>query len=202
MKNVLTIVGTGFAALAASACCWIPALLGAGAAGSLGIGAALAPYRPYLLGLTAVFLIAGFTMVYRKPGADCCGADGCMTDSARRKRGINIGVMWAIALFAVAMAAYPYIGQARLASENAAAKNARSSAIGTPVSTATYTVEGMDCAACAIGIKDNVEKLPGVASATVDFDTATLTVNPKGTPPTHDAVLKAVEDAGFTARPN
>lgn len=79
MKTFLTYAGTALAALAASVCCWIPALLGAGAAGSLGISAALAPWRPYLLALTGLFLLGGFWMVYRKPKADCCDSGGCRT---------------------------------------------------------------------------------------------------------------------------
>lgn len=195
MKNILTIVGTGLAALAASACCWIPALLGAGAAGSLGFGAALAPYRPYLLGMTAIFLIAGFTMVYRKPGESCCTDDGCLTDASQRKRRTNIGVMWTIAVFALAMAAYPYIAEAQLESNNTTV-----SATSAPGETQlAFSVQGMDCAACAAPIQEHVEKLPGVKSATIDFDTETLVVRTGADAPSDEAIVAAVADAGFTA---
>jgi copper chaperone CopZ len=195
MKNALTIVGTALAALAASACCWVPALLGAGAAGSLGLGAALAPYRPYLLGVTAIFLIAGFTMVYRKPGEDCCSAAGCLTDAAQRKRWTNIGVMWTIAVFAIAMAAYPYIAEAQLARKNAAV-SATNAPGGQQLA---FSVQGMDCAACAAPIQEHVEKVPGVESATIDFDSETLVVHTGKDVPSEEAILAAVADAGFTA---
>ncbi|MCH7905779.1 MAG: cation transporter [Armatimonadetes bacterium] len=200
MKNILSIAGIALAGLGASACCWIPALLGAGAAGSLGIGAALTPYRPYFLILTGVFLIFGFTMVYRKPSAASCDATGCLTPQAAVRRKINKGVMWAVAIFALSSAAYPYVGQARLNMANAASEsNQQASTL--PTQRLVFNVEGMDCAACAIPIMEKVEEVPGVMSATVDFDAEELVVQ-AGTPaPATDMILKAVDDAGFTAEP-
>lgn len=200
MKNVLSIGGTVLAALGASACCWIPALLGAGAAGSLGIGAALAPYRPYFLVMTGVFLLVGFTMVYRKPSAASCDATGCCTPEASLKRKINKGVMWAVAIFAVGSVAYPYVGQAKLNMANAARESEQQAST---ISTQrlVFNVEGMDCAACAVPIMDKVEEVPGVVSATVDFDAEELVVQAGIPVPTTDMILKAVENAGFTAEP-
>lgn len=196
MKNVLTILGAGLAALGVSACCWIPALLGVGAAGSLGIGAALAPYRPYLLVVTGLFLVAGFTFVYRRPAGACCTEDGCLTEGAAIKRKVNIGVMWAVALFAIAMAAYPYIGAAQLAQANSQSAVKQDSAALKPI---VFNVEGMDCAACAVPIKEKVENLPGVYSATIDYDAKTLVVQTADKAPTNGEIIGAVKEAGFTA---
>ena len=201
MKSILSIAGMSLAGLAASACCWIPALLGAGAAGSLGIGAALAPYRPYFLVLTGVFLLVGFTMVYRKPSAASCDATGCYTPEATLKRNINKGVMWAVAIFAVGMAAYPYIGLAKLNSANAASETMQQQSASLPTQRLVFHVAGMDCAGCAIPIKDKVEQVPGVQAATIDFDAEELVVQ-AGTPaPATESILKAVADAGFQAAP-
>ncbi|HXG24487.1 MAG TPA: hypothetical protein VNJ09_08045 [Chthonomonadales bacterium] len=52
MKRFAILISAVFAAIAASACCILPLILGAARAGSVGLGAALAPYRPYLMGLT------------------------------------------------------------------------------------------------------------------------------------------------------
>lgn len=201
MKSVLSNVGTAFVALAASACCWIPALLGAGAAGSLGIGAALAPYRPYFLVLTGVFLLFGFTMVYRKPSAGSCDATGSCSPEASVKRNINKGVMWAVAIFAIGMAAYPYVSEARLNNALAASGSKQESIASVPMHRLVFDVEGMDCAACAMPIMDKVEQVPGVQSAVVDFDAAKLIVQGETPAPSSDLILKAVEDAGFTAKP-
>lgn len=195
MRTIFTYAGTALAALAASACCWIPALLGAGAAGSLGISAALAPWRPYLLALTGLFLIAGFYMAYRKPKADCCDSGGCATPAAVKRRKINIGVMWVVAAFAVAMSAYPNL----LAASASAGTHSSPSASVAAEATLVFRVEGMDCEACVVPIKAEVEKIPGVQSASIDFATKRLIVNEGRNGPNSDVIIEAVKRAGFQA---
>ena len=89
------------AAGVASACCIGPVafvLLGAGAFGaSL---SALAPYRPVLLGLTAVLLGGTFYTAYR-PTLDC---DACSLASRTRTR---IAV-WIAAALVAALVTFPY----------------------------------------------------------------------------------------------
>jgi mercuric ion transport protein len=98
MKAALAAV---LAAGVASACCIGPVafvLLGAGAAGaSL---SALEPYRPVLLGLTAVLLGGAFYVAYR-PTSDC---DACSPSSRTRTR---IAV-WIAAALVTAFVTFPY----------------------------------------------------------------------------------------------
>ncbi len=197
MKTILTYVGTGLAALAASACCWIPALLGAGAAGSLGISAALAPWRPYLLGLTGLFLVGGFWMVYRKPKGECCDSGGCETEAGARRRKVNIGVMWTVAAFALAMAAYPHWLAARASIDHGGTAPSATNA----TAVLTFNVEGMDCEACAAPIKTEVERSPGVVSARVAFEKKELVVQVGSHDVSVEAILSAVKKAGFKASP-
>lgn len=196
MKTILTYLGATVAAVAASACCWIPALLGAGAAGSLGISAALAPLWPYLLTLTGLFLAGGFWMVYRRPKADCCDAGGCAIPAAAKRRKINIGVMWVVATFAVAMSAYPKI---LAASASARAKSSPASSVPAEA-TLVFKVDGMDCEGCASPIKTEVEKVPGVLSASINFSRKSLKVNESHRGPDTKAILEAVRRAGFKAK--
>ncbi|MCH8273564.1 MAG: cation transporter [Armatimonadetes bacterium] len=193
MSTALSIVGTAFGALGASACCWIPAALGAGAAGSLGVSAALVPWRPYLLGLTAVFLAFGFYFAYRRPKEASCKDGVCEADGGRLKRRIRIGVLWFVALFAIGMAAYPNVLAARAdmgSAPEATAANAHE---------VTLNIKGMDCAGCAVPIKENLEKVLGVTSAAIDFENATATVWVNEPAPDSEALLQAVRDAGFDA---
>jgi len=69
--------GSIFGAIAMSSCCILPlALFSLGATGAwIGNLAALAPYQPYFLGPTAVFLGLGFFKVYRTPRTAVCGAE-------------------------------------------------------------------------------------------------------------------------------
>jgi copper chaperone CopZ len=187
MKAALTAVGTLLMALAASACCWIPALLGVGAAGSLGFSAALAPYRPLLLGMTAAFLAVGFFTVYRQGGA-CC-----TTDEAKRKRKLNIAVMWTVAALSVGSAAYPNIVAFKAAQSSISASTRSTSR------TVRLMLHGLDCEACAVEIKEKLKAIPGVSSVTVDYPKRIALVG-IGAPESSDATLtQAVKDAGFAA---
>ena len=64
-----------------------------------------------------------------------------------------------------------------------------------------FDVEGMDCGDCAKTIESGVSKLPEVRSASINFATATLAVTPADTALTQDAVIEAVQRAGYQARP-
>lgn len=197
MKTVLTYLGIVASALAASACCWIPALLGAGAAGSLGLSAAFAPWRPYLLGLSGVLLLVGFRMVYRKPAASCCNDDGCLTAPALKRRKVSIGVMWVVFAFAITMAAFPDL----LAARAQAARSRPTISTQRAASQATFRVEGMDCEACALPIRTELEKVPGVVSAQVDFDHKRVLVKTGQPQPTSTALMAAITRAGFKSTP-
>jgi mercuric ion binding protein len=62
---------------------------------------------------------------------------------------------------------------------------------------ATLAVSNMDCATCPITVRKALEKLPGVASAKVDFKTklAVVSFDPAKTKP--EALMKATSDAGY-----
>ena len=96
-----TAVAAVLAAGIASACCIGPVafvILGAGALGaSLAV---LEPYRPVLLGLTAVLLGGAFYVAYRPTR----GCDACSPVSRRRTR---IAV-WIAAALTAALVTFPY----------------------------------------------------------------------------------------------
>lgn len=60
--------------------------------------------------------------------------------------------------------------------------------------THTFTVTGMTCGHCELSVREEVEELEGVRSATVDRDSGRLTVVGDVDPA---AVRKAVEAAGY-----
>jgi mercuric ion binding protein len=63
--------------------------------------------------------------------------------------------------------------------------------------TVTLDVQNMSCAVCPITVKKALDKVPGVASAKVDFDkkTASVTFDPDKANPA--ALTKATSDAGY-----
>ena len=97
-------------ALAAASCCIAPLVLfGLGISGAwIGALAAMAPYQPYAVTLTLLFVGVGFVMVYRKPkaaGAVCArSALGRITKPA----------LWVATALVGAAAAFPYVAPALL----------------------------------------------------------------------------------------
>ena len=62
--------------------------------------------------------------------------------------------------------------------------------------TATYTVTGMTCQHCVHAVTEEVAKLPGVESVSVDLPTGAVTVV-SDEPLDGDAVRAAVDEAGY-----
>lgn len=181
----------GIAALAsaglASVCCIGPLVLtGLGLSG-LGLAAGLTKYRSLFLALTALVLAVGFYLAYRKGEVPC--ADGsCELRSGSRKMRATL---WAVTALALAMATFPSWSVQLLARGEPAT-------IPAGAETLTLKVSGMSCAACTVSIRQSLEKVPGVYSASVDFDTGKATVVANAAADTA-AVLKAVATAGYKA---
>lgn len=66
--------------------------------------------------------------------------------------------------------------------------------------TATLAVEKMDCAACPITVREALKKVPGVASAQVDFKTRRAVVVFDPAKADSEALTKATADAGFPSK--
>lgn len=69
--------------------------------------------------------------------------------------------------------------------------------------TLDFTIEGMDCADCALTVEKAVASLPGVGSATVNFGSARLSVVPAGVAaaPLPALIERKVGEAGYRATP-
>lgn len=161
MKKVPILMGAVLAAIAASSCCILPLLLGAASAGAVGLGAVLAPYRPYLMSLTAVLLGAAFYFTYR-PEKAACGTDGsCTTPRAQGVKRLSRGMLWLVTLFTVGAMAFPEIAEHRASVKAASAPKKASAAV--------FTVGNITCAACSLQIVDALKKTPGVYDARVEY---------------------------------
>ena len=66
--------------------------------------------------------------------------------------------------------------------------------------TATLDVSNMDCAACPITVRESLKKVPGVASATVDFKTKRALVVFDSAVTAPETLTKATADAGFPSK--
>ena len=62
-----------------------------------------------------------------------------------------------------------------------------------------YAVEGMSCDHCVASVTAEVSKVPGVAS--VDVDLAAKRVKVQGGTLDNDAIVAAIDEAGYDAVP-
>jgi copper chaperone CopZ len=63
--------------------------------------------------------------------------------------------------------------------------------------TSTYSVTGMTCGHCVLSVIEEVSEVPGVDAVDVDLTSGRLTVT--GDDVSDDAVIAAVEEAGYEA---
>jgi mercuric ion transport protein len=98
----LTAIGGILGAIAASSCCVVPLLfVSLGVSGAwIGNLTALAPYQPYILGLTVAVLGYGFYSVYWRPRQVC--SDGTC-EQPLPHRAVKVGLWLGIILVAVAL---------------------------------------------------------------------------------------------------
>lgn len=187
----LAVGGAVFAAVFSSACCWLP--LGAIAIGAsaAGVGSFFEAWRPYFLGLTGLFLAAGFYLVYfRKP--KCAPGEACAVPNLRLQR-LNKVMLWGASAVVIGFALFPNYVSALLGGTESAAVTAEG-----PVMTSVYVIEGMTCEGCAANVRAAVERLPGVLGVEVSYPdrTATLKSRP-GAGPTDAQIEAVVSEFGY-----
>lgn len=102
-RSLLLNVGAVLAAFGASLCCILPVAVALLGVGSAALGAKLEPFRPWLAGLTVIFLGFAFYQSY-KP-AECDPGEACAVPARRRRHRI---ALWIVAIVAVALMAFPY----------------------------------------------------------------------------------------------
>ncbi len=104
-KTELTITGAVVSAAAASACCLGPLVLTVLGIGGAASALALAPYRPYLLVITAVLLGAAFYITYRRPTRACAPGEACEMPGASR---IGRVLLWVATVLILLATTFPY----------------------------------------------------------------------------------------------
>jgi len=178
-------IGAITAAIAASACCVIPAALALVGVSGVGFAARLAPYRAVFLVATVLALGIGFWLAYRRT-QDACG---CAAPRPLSRRAARVG-LWISTVLVVAVAAYPM-----LAGANATAGSADAPA----KETLRLAITGMDCKECTSTIANAIKRVPGVVSATVDYASGSAIVRHDGRAGIADVAIEAVEIAGYRA---
>ncbi|MGE0827678.1 MAG: mercuric transporter MerT family protein [Candidatus Binatia bacterium] len=184
------------AALLASACCLGPVVLSALGLSALGISTAFEPLRPYLLGITALFLGVGFYFSYfRQPV--CPPGEACAVQNPQLRRA-NRGLLWVATLAVLAVALFPTYVSSLFAGNSTLIEPAHVDA----ALTVTLQVDGMTCGACTVSVQQALASVPGVQSAVVSYEEskAVITVD-AASRPSIESLVQAVQQTGYTAHP-
>lgn len=67
------------------------------------------------------------------------------------------------------------------------------------MSTTEYTVTGMTCGSCERHVREEVEQITGVTGVLVEHASGRLVVTTESEPADDDAVIAAVDEAGYAA---
>ncbi len=189
--------GSVAAAITASACCLGPAAAALLGVGGLGATAVLAPWRPWLLGLTVAALAIGFYLAYRRPNSACAEGAVCTTTPAARW---TRRLLWSAAALVVLFGAFPYYAPALLRSA-AAGPRAATAGSAAAIERVTIPVEGMYCSACPLEVQRALEQVRGVRAVRVTFEPPEAVVEYDAAAVSRDDLVAAINATGYRARP-
>lgn len=194
--------GAVLAAFAASLCCVGPLLFVVLGLGAFSAASVFESMRPWLLGVTAVFLAIGFYRAYFKRETACAPGEACATKPANRAGRAGL---WIASVLVLAFALSPYyIGSlaARLptrAATTAATTDAPNSQAAASAETtrATFAVEGMTCASCETTLRLALERAPGVQRAEASYKNGEAVVEYNSTLTTPEKLRAAIDETGY-----
>jgi len=182
-----------FAAVASSACCWLPLLLIAFGASAGGVAATFERFRPVFLVVAPSLLALGFYLLYFRKAA--CGPDGACAIPNPRFRRVSRVMLWIAVVLVAAFALFPkYVGLLFASPANASSAT-------DPARTVTLRIEGMTCEACAIRLEHDLAAIPGVRRARVEYaeGRAMVGLDSVAYETTIGRLIDAVRAAGYAA---
>jgi copper chaperone CopZ len=187
-------MGAGlFAAFVASLCCVTPVLAFlAGIGGVASTFSWIEPFRPYLIGLTALLL--GFAWYQKlKPQWDpecACEEDPSFWNTK--------GFLGIVTILAALLLAFPYYSDAFFPKQDKQVVYVQESY----VQTITLDIEGMTCTGCEASVKNAASGVNGVLEADASYDTGKATVKYDQRKTSREAIIAAINKTGFTVADN
>lgn len=178
-------------ALGASACCWLPLLLAALGASSVGVAATFEGMRPYLLVVAPLLLGFSFYMLYLRR-TDCADGSSCATMRGSSSRAAK-AFFWVAASLLVVSLAFPTAMAAILGGSGPTQDDGL-----VALPTLELRVEGMTCETCSANARSALRSIPGVVDAAADHERGTARIwFQKGTRPDPDALREALAAHGY-----
>jgi len=196
-EGALVAAGSVGAAVASSACCWLPLTMLAFGASAGGASAFFERWRPYFAVGAIALLGLGFYLAYF--GASACGEDGCCDARARRRLRLTRVSLWIAAVVVAAFVSFPnYVGALLDAFEGPTSEQVAAERAGER--TLVFEVDGMTCEACAVTLRADLTTIEGVEAAEVDYATKSAVVRTSD-PDVIDQVRDTAARHGYTATP-
>ncbi|HLK55189.1 MAG TPA: mercuric transporter MerT family protein [Chthonomonadaceae bacterium] len=193
-KSFLPLIGGLIAAIAASACCILPLLLGAVSAGTVGLSTVLVPSRPLFIALTVFLLGSAFYFTYR-PQKTGCETECCVPDKPFRTRRFNKALLWVVTVFALGALAYPEVAASRARKDPSKKPPV---VVSSSAQSAVFTIGNMTCEECTLSIVKALKNTSGVYDAKVDFASKRATVRYNAKRVTVAELRKAIEKTGYS----
>ena len=189
-----TMGGAIAAAVLASACCLLPVFFGGLGVSALAMAGFFEPIRAYFLGVAAVLLALGFYYSYFRK-QKCAPGEACEVPRPGLRR-FNRSMLWIGTVAVVALAFFPSYAGSLVAGETSAVIEAKRAGL----EEMSLDIEGMTCEGCATNVEKALNEVPGVRAASVVYEDgkARVFVEPPS-PPSHKALVEAVEKAGYKA---
>jgi len=190
------VAGSIVAAALASFCCVLPIVFALTGLTVVGAAAAFAAWRPYLLGTTFGLLGLGFFFAYRTRKEECAPGSTCAVPVSRRRVRMTL---WLAAILVLGLASFPYFSgpvAEFLLSNSAQGSNSRKPATSS-FKTASLSIEGMDCSACATAIQNRLSSVRGVQRASVSFERRVAEIEFDPGLASIDQFEKVVQEAGY-----
>ncbi|GBC76554.1 Copper-exporting P-type ATPase A [bacterium HR08] len=197
MREKITLGASLIGAIAASLCCTGPLVAALLGLGSFGAAAAFEAWRPYLLGVTAVLLLAAFYFTYRRPKV-ACAEGACATSEASRWSKL---ALWIAAGAVIALAAFPYYSGrlwAALGRHAGGPSASHAQAATGRIITARMAVTGMTCGGCATALEAALREISGVQLAAASYEKGEATVEYDPARVKLEKLVETVKETGFT----
>ncbi|MCZ2078651.1 MAG: cation transporter [Bryobacterales bacterium] len=193
------VAGSIVAAALASFCCILPIVFALTGLTVVGAAAAFAAWRPYLLAATFALLGLGFSFAYRTPKEECAQGSICAVPASRRRVRTTL---WLAATLVFGLAAFPYFSGpvAKFLLSGGAPRSDSPKPATSRFKTASLSIEGMDCSACATAIQNKLNTVRGVRHASVSFERRAAEIEFDPGLASVDQLEKVVEEAGYRVR--
>ncbi len=192
-SSATKIIGSSvLASILASLCCIAPllAILG-GAAGAVAAFGWVEPFRPYLIGLTAILLAAAwYQRLKARKAAIACACEGEERPSFWKSNGFLL----VITALAILLLSFPYYASMFYSKPNLEVSTAQTGF----KHTINLQIEGMTCTGCEAHVNKEVGELPGIYQVKTSYEAGSASVTFDSAKVRPDDIVKAAQKTGYS----